>query len=113
MERGRRAARQASQIDRQIHRINADSRHTSSGCGQEVLPCSATKVHKRTLANIMEDGPGLPMGNTVRRNVVCRSGAIGLSAQAAALGTVGDNLETGDDPGFAANPSHPKPPVPV
>ena len=52
------------------------------------------------LANIMEDGPGLPKRNTVRRNLVVRSGAIGLSEQARALGAVADNFETSEDPGF-------------
>ncbi len=52
------------------------------------------------LANIMEDGPGLPKRNVVRRNLVCRAGPINLSAQATAMGTVADNLETTEDPGF-------------
>jgi hypothetical protein len=57
------------------------------------------------LANIMEDGPGLPKRNVVRRNLVCRAGPISLSAQAAALGTVADNLQTTEDPGFV-DPQH-------
>jgi hypothetical protein len=52
------------------------------------------------LANILEDEPGLPKRNLVRRNVMVRCGGMSLATEAKQQGTFGDNWETTDDPGF-------------
>lgn len=52
-----------------------------------------------TLANILEEEPGLPKGNVVRRNIFFRCGGMYLAAEARQYGTIEDNWETEDDPG--------------
>jgi hypothetical protein len=53
-----------------------------------------------TLANILEEEPGLPKGNAVRRNIFFRCGGMSLADEARQHGTFEDNWETRDDPGF-------------
>ncbi len=52
--------------------------------------------------NILDDRPGWPKGNVVRRNLVYRSGAPKIDKQAVQTGVVEANWCTKDDPGFAS-----------
>jgi len=52
-----------------------------------------------TLANILEEEPGLPKGNVVRRNIFFRCGRMYLAEEARQYGTFEGNWETPDDPG--------------
>lgn len=53
-----------------------------------------------TLANILEDSPGLPKGNEVRRNVMVRCGGMSLAQEAKEWSKFEDNLETAEDVGI-------------
>jgi len=53
------------------------------------------------LVNILDDRPGWPKGNVVRRNLVYRSGAPKIDKRAVETGVVEANWSTKDDPGFA------------
>ncbi|OQW96460.1 MAG: hypothetical protein BWK77_04620 [Verrucomicrobia bacterium A1] len=53
------------------------------------------------LAGIWEDEPAVPKGNVFRKNLMVRCGAPQFAAEVIRDGTIADNLETGDDPGFA------------
>lgn len=53
------------------------------------------------LVGIWEDEPAVPKGNSFARNVMVRCGAPSFAAEVARFGTVADNLETTEDPGFA------------
>ena len=54
-----------------------------------------------TLANILEDQPGLPKGNVIRRNIMFRCGGMSLAKDALQYSTFADNWETKEDPGLA------------
>lgn len=53
-----------------------------------------------TLANILEDEPGMPKRNRVTRNVMVRCGAMNIAAEARQHGTIENNLQVDHDPGF-------------
>jgi len=52
------------------------------------------------LVNILEDDPGVPKGNIIRRNVVVRTRGFKLAGEVRQFGTVKNNLQTDDDVGF-------------
>ncbi len=54
------------------------------------------------LVGIWSDEPAVPKGNTVRENLMVRSGAFALAPEVARFGTVTNNLHVTDDPGFVA-----------
>jgi len=53
-----------------------------------------------TLANILDDDPGLPKRNVVRRDIMFRCGGMSLAQEARDYGTIEGNWETNDNPGL-------------
>ena len=52
------------------------------------------------LFGILDDEPGVPKGNLVTRNLIVDCGKLHLAKEAVANGTIENNWETKDDPGF-------------
>jgi hypothetical protein len=52
------------------------------------------------LLSLLDDTPGAPKGNIIRRNIIHASGPLQLAPEVVKAGTVADNPATGEDPGF-------------
>jgi len=58
------------------------------------------------LVNILEDDPAVPKRNVLRNNLFVRSGNWRLADAAREHGTIGNNFETSEDPGFVNAEKH-------